>query len=99
ELPSEIVLPVDAAIGNGRVELERAPVDGHRDIRALRERRREPPLADEAPGADDVGDDVDDEGGGGLGHGLSFHAPPGQAAGGSAASEIARMRASRLSTR
>ena len=77
-LASEIGAPVDALPRQVGIELEgmpanrpgaRAEVDSSRDPR---ERSFEPPLADVAPGAYDVGNDVDRRGAvGGLGSGMS----------------------------
>ncbi len=59
ELGGEIVGPRHAALRHVGVELEGAPGDRHGEVRTLLERASEAPLADEAPRADDVGDDVD----------------------------------------
>src|SRR5690606_2771040 len=60
ELGRQIVAPIEAACGDVRVELNRPPVHLDRLAGAtLPERRFQAPLADEAPGADGIGYDVD----------------------------------------
>ena len=59
ELELEILAPVHAAGRHVRVELEGAPVDRQVRLRPLGEGALQPALADEAPGADRVGEDID----------------------------------------
>ncbi len=59
EFGGEIIGARHAAGGHVGVELEGPPGDVGGKARALRQRGFEPALADEAPGANDVGDDVD----------------------------------------
>jgi hypothetical protein len=59
ELGGEIFVPADALARHPRIEEERPPVHFHRDVRHQRQRVFNPALADIAPRADHVGDDVD----------------------------------------
>ena len=59
ELELEILAPVHAAGRHVRVELEGAPVDRQVRLRPLGKGALQPALADEAPGTDRVGEDVD----------------------------------------
>src|SRR3546814_5332622 len=55
----QVALPLHAALGHHRVELEDAPADRRLEVRPLRQGLVEAPLADQAPGTDGVGEDVD----------------------------------------
>jgi len=60
ELQRAVFAPIHAGSRQGRIELERAPADVEGDAAAeLFECAFEPVLTDIAPGADDVGDDVE----------------------------------------
>jgi hypothetical protein len=59
EFGLQISLPVDAFARNPGIEEIRPPMDVDRDIGNERQRIFQPALADEAPGANHVGDDVD----------------------------------------
>src|SRR6202044_144191 len=62
EFGLQISLPVDAFARNPGIEEIRPPVDADGDVGAERQRAFEPALADIAPRADHVGDDVDMDG-------------------------------------
>ena len=66
ELLGEIGAAVEAARRNAGIELEGMPAHDDIVVGAFAQRGLEPALADVAPGTDDVGDDVDDDGSGGL---------------------------------
>jgi hypothetical protein len=59
ELRDEIRFPADAGGRHVGIELKGAPADRDAEIRALRQGARQAALADEAPGTDQIGDDVD----------------------------------------
>ena len=61
EFPRAICRPVHAFLGSVRVELERFPMDPHVFSPKQRQCFLEPPLPDEAPGADDIGNNLDDD--------------------------------------
>ena len=72
ELGLHIGAAIHAAGGDRRVELERAPAHGDRRAVACRaDRRVEPSLAEKAPRADHVADDVDRQGLGGSVHDIT----------------------------
>src|SRR5690242_8219710 len=60
----QVFFPADAAARNPRVEKIGAPAHLHRNLGPDGERLFQPALADEAPGTDDVGDNVDRHDGG-----------------------------------
>ncbi len=63
EFRGDVIRPRHAAFGHIRIQLKRPPGDLGLDFRPKGECLFEAALADEAPGADDVGNDVDSHGG------------------------------------